>query len=136
MKKFLFTMLLTAYLFLGININANAFNYTNTDNNLTISEIIINVPSNVNIYEGDEFGINIRTNNEELYNSIKYEITDNKLFINFVDKRILENIDDIDKIKINIQLPKDIKKIRTNSDMLVATIQKNNNIKATNYGKE
>ena len=135
MKKILLTIILTMYLLVSININANATEYT--DNNINepnIEEIVINVPSNINIYKGDKFGINIKTIDIELYNAIQYTIENNILTINCIDDRLFEEyLDYPENIKINIQLPTEIKNIKTNSNMLVAIVQKNNT--ATNNEK-
>ena len=105
-----------------IGINAN--NLTKIDNDMSkIQEVIVNVPSNIYLYQGDEFGINIRTIDKDLYKDIKYEIKNDKLYIDFKNYRLNEydNFNPED-IRINIQAPNVIKKIRTNSNfLLVAT---------------
>ena len=114
----------------------NANNVTNLNNNFekNIQELIINVPSNVYLYQGENFGINIRTLNLDLYKHIKYEIKDDKLYIDFKNYK-LDEFDNLnpEDIRINIQAPNEIKKIRTNSNLLVAI--SNKNTKATNNGK-
>jgi hypothetical protein len=132
MKKFLLTIIFLICSLICVNAN----NATSLDNNINnnIQEVIINVPSYVRIYEGEEFGINIRTFNKDLYKHIKYEIKNDKLYIDFKNHILRE--DDIivpEDIRINIQAPNNIKKIRTNSYLLVAKINKNTN--ATNNGK-
>ena len=132
MKKFLLTIIFLICSLICVNAN----NATSLDNNINnnIQEVIINVPSYVRIYEGEEFGINIRIFNKDLYKHIKYEIKNDKLYIDFKNHILRE--DDIivpEDIRINIQAPNNIKKIRTNSYLLVAKINKNTN--ATNNGK-
>jgi len=132
MKKFLLTIIFLICSLICVNAN----NTTSLDNNINnnIQEVIINVPSYVRIYEGEEFGINIRTFNKDLYKHIKYEIKNDKLYIDFKNHILRE--DDIivpEDIRINIQAPNNIKNIRTNSYLLVAKINKNTN--ATNNGK-
>lgn len=132
MKKFLLTIIFLICSLICVNAN----NATSLDNNINnnIQEVIVNVPSNVYIYEGEEFGINIRTFNKDLYKHIKYEIKNDKLYIDF--KNYILREDDIivpEDIRINIQAPNNIKNIRTNSYLLVAKINKNTN--ATNNGK-
>lgn len=106
-------------------VNANNVNLNN-DLNKNVQEIIVNVPSNVYLYQGDEFGINIRTIDEDLYKHIKYEIKDNKLYIDFKDYILKENdLIEPEDIRINIQAPNNIKNIRTNSYLLVAKTNKN-----------
>jgi len=106
-------------------VNANNVNL-NDDFNKNIQEIIVNVPSNVYLYQGDEFGINIRTIDEDLYKHIKYEIKDDKLYIDFKDYILRENdLIEPEDIRINIQAPNNIKNIRTNSYLLVAKTNKN-----------
>ena len=108
-----------------ICVNANNVNLNN-DFDKNVQEIIVNVPSNVYLYQGDEFGINIRTVDKDLYKHIKYEIKDNKLYIDFKDHILRENdIIEPEKIRINIQAPNNIKNIRTNSYLLVAKTNKN-----------
>lgn len=132
MKKFILAMIF----FICSLVCVNANNVTKFDDNLNkIQEVIVNVPSNIYLYQGDEFGINIRTIDVDLYKHIKYEIKDDKLYIDFKDYILREN-DAIEPedIRINIQAPNEIKKIRTNSNfLLVATSNKNTN--ATNNGK-
>ena len=101
------------------------------ENNNIIEKAIVNVPSYVSVYEGDSFDIKIRTINKELYNLIKYEIKDNKLYIDLEGDTYLINdqILNPEDIRINIQVPHDIE-IKTNNYMLVAESHKNN--KATN----
>lgn len=116
-----------------IGINAN--NLTKIDNNMSnIQEVIVNIPSNIYLYQGEDFGINIRTTNFDLYKDIKYEIKNDKLYIDFKNYKLNEydNLNPED-IRINIQAPNEIKKIRTNSNLLVAISNKNTN--ATNNGK-
>ena len=128
MKKFLLATIFLICILLGINAN-NTNLHDNFEKN--IQEIIVNVPSNIHFYQGDTFGINIRTFDKDLYNQIKYEIKDDKLYIDFnkfYDHNVLL---DPDNIKINIQTPVEIKKIKTNSE-LVAIEQKHH---ATNNGK-
>ena len=106
-------------------VNANNVNLNN-DLNENVQEIIVNVPSNVYLYQGDKFGINIRTIDEDLYKHIKYEIKDDKLYIDFKDYILRENdLIEPEKIRINIQAPNNIKNIRTNSYLLVAKTNKN-----------
>lgn len=106
-------------------VNANNVNL-NDDFNKNVQEIIVNVPSNVYLYQGDEFGINIRAIDEDLYKHIKYEIKDNKLYIDFKDYILRENdLIEPEDIRINIQAPNNIKNIRTNSYLLVAKTNKN-----------
>lgn len=106
-------------------VNANNVNLNN-DLNKNVQEIIVNVPSNVYLYQGDEFGINIRAIDEDLYKHIKYEIKDNKLYIDFKDYILRENdLIEPEDIRINIQAPNNIKNIRTNSYLLVAKTNKN-----------
>ena len=106
-------------------VNANNANL-NDNFNKNVQEIIVNVPSNVYLYQGDEFGINIRTIDEDLYKHIKYEIKDNKLYIDFKDYILRENdLIEPEDIRINIQAPNNIKNIRTNSYLLVAKTNKN-----------
>ena len=132
MKKIL--LIMTFFICSLICVNAN--NVTNLNNNFekNIQELIINVPSNVYLYQGDEFGINIRTHNLDLYKHIKYEIKDDKLYIDLKNYK-LDEFDNLnpENIRINIQAPNEIKKIRTNSNLLVAISHKNT--KATNNGK-
>lgn len=132
MKKFLLSIIIIVCMLIGFNTNANA---RIIDDNKNVEEIIVNVPSNILFYSGEEFEMNIRTYDAELYKSIKYEIKDNKLYIDFYDNRDLENNRlNPEDIKIYIQSPNEIKKIKTNSDLLVATrIKKNMN--ATNNEK-
>lgn len=116
-----------------IGINAN--NLTKIDSDMSkIQEVIVNIPSNVYLYQGEDFGINIRTVDSDLYKDIKYEIKNDKLYIDFKNYRLNEydNLNPED-IRINIQAPNEIKKIRTNSNLLVAISNKNTN--ATNNGK-
>lgn len=132
MKKFLISIILFICLFVG-----STNTYANVKDNFKtpyIQEIIVNVPSNILFYSAEEFGINIRTIDEDLYKSIKYEIKDDKLYIDFNNYKYNDN-DNLnpEDIKIYIQAPNEIKNIKTNSNLLVATIQKNN--KATNHGK-
>ena len=57
---------------------------------------------------------------------IKYEIKDNKLYIDFKDYILRENdLIEPEDIRINIQAPNNIKNIRTNSYLLVAKTNKN-----------
>lgn len=106
-------------------VNANNVNLNN-DFDKNVQEIIVNVPSNVYLYQGDEFGINIRTIDKDLYKHIKYEIKDNKLYIDFKDYILRENdLIEPENIRINIQAPNNIKNIRTNSYLLVAKTNKN-----------
>lgn len=130
MKKFILTTIFLICILLGINAN-NTLKFNNNYFDKDVKEIIVNVPSNIYFYQGDTFGINIRTFDEDLYNQIKYEIKDNKLYIDFnkfYDHNVLL---DPDNIRINIQTPVEIKKIKTNSE-LVAIEQKHH---ATNNGK-
>ena len=111
MKKFLLTIIFLICSLICVNAN----NATSLDNNINnnIQEVIINVPSYVRIYEGEEFGINIRIFNKDLYKHIKYEIKNDKLYIDFKNHILRE--DDIivpEDIRINIQAPNNIKKIR------------------------
>lgn len=132
MKKIL--LIMTFFICSLVCVNAN--NVTNLNNNFekNIQELIINVPSNVYLYQGENFGINIRTLNLDLYKHIKYEIKDDKLYIDFKNYK-LDEFDNLnpEDIRINIQAPNEIKKIRTNSNLLVAI--SNKNTKATNNGK-
>ena len=106
-------------------VNANNVNLNN-DFDKNVQEIIVNVPSNVYLYQGDEFGINIRTIDKDLYKHIKYEIKDDKLYIDFKDYILRENdLIEPEDIRINIQAPNNIKNIRTNSYLLVAKTNKN-----------
>jgi hypothetical protein len=131
MKKFLLIMIF--FICSLVCVNANNVNL-NDDFNKNIQEIIVNVPSNVYLYQGDEFGINIRTIDEDLYKHIKYEIKDDKLYIDFKDYILRENdLIEPEDIRINIQAPNNIKNIRTNSYILVA--KTNKNIIATNNEK-
>ena len=124
MKKFLLTIIFLICSLICVNAN----NVTNLDDNFgkNIQEVIVNVPSNIYLYQGDEFGINIRTIDEYLYKHIKYEIKDDKLYIDFKDYILREN-DAIEPkdIRINIQAPNNIKNIKTNSYLLVAKTNKN-----------
>ena len=123
MKKFLLIMIF--FICSLVCVNANNVNLNN-DFNKNVQEIIVNVPSNVYLYQGDEFGINIRTIDEDLYKHIKYEIKDNKLYIDFKDYILRENdLIEPEDIRINIQAPNNIKNIRTNSYLLVAKTNKN-----------
>lgn len=123
MKKFLLIMIF--FICSLVCVNANNVNLNN-DFDKNVQEIIVNVPSNVYLYQGDEFGINIRTIDKDLYKHIKYEIKDNKLYIDFKDHILRENdIIEPEKIRINIQAPNNIKNIRTNSYLLVAKTNKN-----------
>ena len=133
MKKTILTLMIFAYTLVGFNVNAA----THVDNSLdkpeikNISEVIVNIPSNVYFYQGDEFGINIRTN-KNLFKQIKYEIKNDKLYIDF--NKIKYNMEDSinpEDIKIYIQSPNEIKKVKTNSSLLVAKLQKHH---ATNNG--
>ena len=132
MKKIL--LIMTFFICSLVCVNAN--NVTNLNNNFekNIQELIINVPSNVYLSQGENFGINIRTLNLDLYKHIKYEIKDDKLYIDFKNYK-LDEFDNLnpEDIRINIQAPNEIKKIRTNSNLLVAI--SNKNTKATNNGK-
>lgn len=131
MKKLIITTLIFVFTLISLDINANASTYTNDQSK--IEQMIVNVPSKIFIYPGDTFGIGIRTKNLDVYDNIKYEIKNNTLYIDLNDKRILEDqMLDPEDVRINIQVPNNIKKIKTNSNMLVATVEKNNN--ATNYG--
>ena len=131
MKKFILVMIF----FICSLVCVNANNATKFDDNLNkVQEVIVNVPSNVYLYQGDEFGINIRTIDKDLYKHIKYEIKDNKLYIDFKNYILRENdIIEPENIRINIQAPNEIKNIRTNSYLLVA--KTNKNTIATNNGK-
>jgi hypothetical protein len=123
MKKFLLIMIF--FICSLVCVNANYVNLNN-DFDKNVQEIIVNVPSNVYLYQGDEFGINIRTIDEDLYKHIKYEIKDNKLYIDFKDYILRENdLIEPEDIRINIQAPNNIKNIRTNSYLLVAKTNKN-----------
>lgn len=133
MKKFLLTIIFSICILLGANA-INSTVYVNDALNNNVQEVIVNVPSNIYFYKGNDFGINIRTINNDLCNRIKYEIKGDKLYIDFKDHILREN-DAIEPqdIKINIQTPNEIKNIKTNSSyLLVAKTQKHN---ATNNGK-
>lgn len=132
MKKLIIATLIFAYSLIGLNIDAKALTYTNDQSK--IEQMIVNVPSKIFIYPGDTFDISIRTKNLEVYDNIKYEIKDNILYIDLNDKRMLEDqMLEPKDVRINIQVPNNIKKIKTNSNMLVATVKEKNN-NATNYG--
>ena len=111
-----------------ISVNAN-----NVEKN--IDEVIVNVPSYVYLYEGDSIEVGIRTLDKSLYEYIKYEIKGDKLYIDFNDYIFKDDIYLMEPkdIRINIQAPNNIKKIKTNSNLLVASLNKN--INATNNGK-
>ena len=124
MKKFLLTIIFLICSLICVNANNITSNFENNFNN--VQEIIVNVPSKIYLYQGEEFGINIRTFDEYLYNHIKYEIKDNKLYIDFKDHILRENdLLNPEDIRINIQAPNNIKNIKTNSYLLVAKINKN-----------
>ena len=136
MKKLILTLMIFAYTMVGLNANASTYvdDSSNKPEIKNISELIVNVPSNIYFYKGEEFGINIRTNDLDLYKQIKYEIVNDKLYIDFKNFRF--NSDDMinpEDIKIYIQAPNEIKNIRTNSNLLVA--RQTQNKYATNNGK-
>ena len=108
-----------------VYVNANNVNlYDNFEKN--IQEIVVNVPSNVHIYKGDTFDINIRTVDTDLYKHIKYEIKDNILYVDFKNYVLRENdIIEPENVRINIQAPNNITNVRTNSYLLVAKTNRN-----------
>jgi len=126
MKKILLVMIF--FICSLISVNAN-----NVEKN--IDEVIVNVPSYVYLYEGDSIEVGIRTLDKNLYEYIKYEIKGDKLYIDFNDYIFKDDIYLMEPkdIRINIQAPNNIKKIKTNSNLLVASLNKN--INATNNGK-
>jgi hypothetical protein len=126
MKKILLVMIF--FICSLISVNAN-----NVEKN--IDEVIVNVPSYVYLYEGDSIEVGIRTLDKSLYEYIKYEIKGDKLYIDFNDYIFKDDIYLMEPkdIRINIQAPNNIKKIKTNSNLLVASLNKN--INATNNGK-
>ena len=133
MKKFLLATLIFAYSLICFNANATQY-IDDSSNKPNIEQIIVNVPSKVSLFPGDSVNINIRTFDKDLYDNIEYRIEKNILYIDLLDYKYLENQDlQPDDVRINIQVPYEIKKIGTNSDMLVAIVQKNK--KATNDEK-
>lgn len=126
MKKILLVMIFFICSLMSVNAN-------NIEKN--IDEVIVNVPSYVYLYEGDSIEVGIRTLDKNLYEYIKYEIKGDKLYIDFNDYIFKDDIYLMEPkdIRINIQAPNNIKKIKTNSNLLVASLNKN--INATNNGK-
>lgn len=126
MKKILLVMIFFICSLMSVNAN-------NVEKN--IDEVIVNVPSYVYLYEGDSIEVGIRTLDKNLYEYIKYEIKGDKLYIDFNDYIFKDDIYLMEPkdIRINIQAPNNIKKIKTNSNLLVAS--SNKNINATNNGK-
>lgn len=133
MKKFLLATFIFAYSLICFNANATQY-IDDSSNKPNIEQIIVNVPSKVSLFPGDSVNVNIRTFDRDLYDNIEYRIEKNILYIDLLDHRYLENQDlQPDDVRINIQVPYEVKRIGTNSDMLVATVQKNK--KATNDEK-
>ena len=126
MKKILLVMIFFICSLMSVNAD-------NVEKN--IDEVIVNVPSYVYLYEGDSIEVGIRTLDKNLYEYIKYEIKGDKLYIDFNDYIFKDDIYLMEPkdIRINIQAPNNIKKIKTNSNLLVAS--SNKNINATNNGK-
>lgn len=132
MKKIFISTLIFAYSLICVNTNAS--NYIDeSSNEPKIGQMVVNIPSFIKIFPADTFGINIRTKDIDIYKSIKYEIKNNVIYIDTNDKQLIdEQLIDPDDIRINIQVPNDIK-IKTNNYMLVAEAYKNS--KAANNEK-
>ena len=107
MKKYVIVIALVAVMLMGFANSSNIdFKRNVSDNKIenvdkhNLSKIIVNVPSNVNIYEGDTFNISVRTNDEILRKSIRYNVSDSTLNI------WMDGLDNYEMLRMN---PDDIK---------------------------
>ena len=101
--------------------------------NTLFNTINISIPATINIYEGDNFDIGIRSINEIYLRNIKYEIKNGTLKI-WMDNIPYNEILDINSslIRIAIIVPNDVKISISNSNLrLVSFNQKHK--KTTSY---
>ena len=116
MKKFK-NILIGLMLTISMMICGNA--YAN-DAKTSIDTLMINVPSKVNIYKSDNFGISIKASNQKIYDNIKCEIKNQMLIINFDNMYMIEDqIIKSDDVKINIALPDKVKCITSNPNLKI-----------------
>lgn len=95
-------------------------------NNTLFNTVNISIPATINIYEGDNFDILIRSNNKIYLRNIKYEIKNEILKI-WMDNIPYDEILDINSnsIKISIMVPNKIKILTSNSNLQLVSYNQN-----------
>lgn len=95
-------------------------------NNTLFNTVNISIPATINIYEGDNFDILIRSNNKVYLRNIKYEIKNEILKI-WMDNIPYDEILDINSnsIKISIMVPNKIKILTSNSNLQLVSYNQN-----------
>ena len=101
--------------------------------NTVFNTINVSIPATINIYEGDNFDIGIKSINEIYLRNIKYEIKNGtlKIWMDNIPYNEILNINS-DSIRIAIMVPNKVKILTSNSKLqLVSSNQKHK--KTTSY---
>lgn len=101
--------------------------------NAVFNTINVSIPATINIYEGDNFDIGIKSINEIYLRNIKYEIKNGtlKIWMDNIPYNEILNINS-DSIRIAIMVPNKVKILTSNSKLqLVSSNQKHK--KTTSY---